>query len=171
MYFEKKYIYMWIWMLCIWVIIFMLSWWKKESWDVLSQEVIVSEKNDGNYFNNSAIVTTASWTQDDMQKRFEEEWKIVRTVLNITSTGLIFQSEAQISMRKNVQMEVKIDDNQFTQWEQLNISIPWAQLNSIMTIPGRYKYSLFFSQPGNQVIQVYWNNFPGWMISTYVNVK
>lgn len=108
----------------------------------------------------TTINSVTSKLPDNFENKLKEEWKIKEIDLSFTKDWFIDQNVSKLNLRSNIKINIDAGNTWLPDWTSLNIDIPWAEFKSVITIPWRYRYSIFFKQSWEQYINIYWEWLP-----------
>jgi hypothetical protein len=175
---DKKYIYILSWILII-VIIFFIFWKiiKKDYLDnkSLSDTQTESQKKENldswDYYNSTAKVNISENKNEEIEKKLLKEWKIVWLNLKFDKDWFKNTSETKIRSWTNLKIEIDTSDSWLQEWTNLEISIWDLISNNSITVPWRYKYSLYFNKIWEYKIILKWKDLNSGQIEKVINVR
>lgn len=177
---EKKQIFFMIWTFVVitWILVFIVV--KKDTPSNLTEdspkenEMIsteVSQNNSSwNYYEWTTSVTTTP-LPEDFEKKLQEQWKIKEMKLLFNKNGFSSNKIFSFPLQTNIQLELDAGNTWLPSGTVLNLSIPWADLTAQISIPWRYKYSLFFKQNWDHPIILSWEWLINGQITKSITIK
>ena len=105
----------------------------------------------------TTINSVTSKLPDNFENKLKEEWKIKEIDLSFTKDWFIDKGNLKLNLRSNIKINIDAGNTWLPNWTLLNIEIPWADFKSAISIPWRYRYSIFFKQSWEQYINIYWD--------------
>ena len=177
---KEKYKYIIITFIVVIVLFFILNKDDKETSIVVTNNNIdnnlinswtgTNNNNNWNYYENTSI--NKSTEIENIDKKLQEEWKIEWTTLYFDRNW--FKSnweEISFKQNSNIKLEINAWDTWLKEGTQLKLSIPWAWVETMITIPWRYKYSIFFNKWWEQKIILTWKWLRNSKIIQTINLK
>ncbi len=123
-----------------------------------------------NYFNSE--ISNESEKIEKLEEKLEKEWMIVWVKYYFDKYWFKDnEKKDSFKINSNINLEIDATNTWLADWNSLNLSIPWASLDSLIKIPWRYKYSIYFNKWWEQEIIIRWNSLNNWKITKIINLK
>lgn len=150
---QKKQILIVVFVLIIWIMI-IYFWLSKTS----QKEIIIDSENiNTTIIQTGGVEVVTTPLPDNFEDKLKQEWRITEIDLSFNKDWFFDKSNFRLNLRSNIKIHIDAGNTWLPDGTILTLDIPWADFQSSISIPGRYKYSIFFKQWWSQKINIYWN--------------
>ncbi len=143
-------LYIFWWCIFLWILIYFFIFLIDKNKDNtlwqnnISQNSPLSEEV-GNYYETTTPVITTP-VPDKLEEKLIEEGKIAWVKLSFDQNGFKETDSLNFPLQTNIKLEIDAWNTWLPDGTFLDISIPWANFQSSLSIAWRYRYSVYFQE-------------------------